>query len=111
MFLSLNAATKIEGDSIKEPVAESIAELLASFVSASHDLTGDVDQESFVAKYLLPDVAAIGEADIDEPFAWFVASTAGVEGADEWLDANPEQVDALVQHFQFQAARRDEASE
>ena len=111
MFLSLNAATKIEGDSIKEPVAESIAELLASFVSASHELTGDVDQESFVAKYLLPDVAAIGEADIDEPFAWFVASTAGVEGADEWLDANPEQVDALVQHFQFQAARRDEASE
>ena len=107
MYLSLNAASKIEGDSIKEPVHESIAELLASFVKASNDLTEDVDPDSFVASYLLPDVAAIGEAGIDEPFAWFVASAAGVGGAAEWLDANPEQVDALVQHFQFQAARRD----
>lgn len=111
MFLSLTAASKIEGDSIKEPVADSIAELLATFVSATNDLTEDVDPESFVAKYLLPDVAAIADADIDEPFAWFVASTAGVQGADEWLDDNPEQVDALVQHFQFQAAQRDEAPE
>lgn len=109
MFLSLNAASKIEGDGIKEPVAESITELLASFVSASIDLTEDVDPDSFVAKYLLPDVVAIGEADIDEPFAWFVASTAGVPGANEWLDDNPEQVDALVQHFQLQAAQRDAA--
>jgi tetratricopeptide (TPR) repeat protein len=109
MFLSLHAASKIENDSIKEPVADSIVELMASFVRASNDLTEDVDPESFVGRYLLPDVAAIEEAGVDEPFAWFVVSTAEIEGAADWLDANPEQVDALVQHLQFRAAQRDEA--
>jgi Flp pilus assembly protein TadD len=111
MFISLHAASRIENDSIKEPVAESIAETLAVVVRASNDLTEEIDPDSFLAQYLLPDIAALEEAGVDEPFAWFVVSAAEVAGAAEWLDANPEQVDALVQHLQFEAAQRDYAVE
>lgn len=111
MLLSLQAASKVEDDSIKEPVAESIADVFAVVVRASDDLTEEIDQESFFAQYVLPDIAAIEEAGVEEAFAWFVLSTAEVEGAAEWLEGHPEQVDALVQHLQFRAAQRDEAVE
>jgi tetratricopeptide (TPR) repeat protein len=89
------AATMTEGE-IAVPEFESLSRVLRIFITAAADLDLESDTESFFARHLVGNAAAIKSADVAEAFSYLVVTVAGVEGAGEWLRNNTEATDALV---------------
>jgi len=102
LALTTSAAASTQDGQVKEP-AESIAELLQGFISTVTEVDLKSDQDSFFVSYLLRDIFAVEEAGVTLPFSYFVASTAGVEGASGWLDQHPEETDELAAYFEMLA--------
>jgi tetratricopeptide (TPR) repeat protein len=95
------AATTFTDDGIQEPLCDTGAQLLETFISGSVQFFDKYGSDDFLTEYLLPGVEGIYAAELSEPFSYFVMSAAGVEGADDWLAENTQAVDELVQHFQM----------
>jgi tetratricopeptide (TPR) repeat protein len=104
LLLSLLAVTYIEDGKLKEPLADTVADAVGSVIDTVAEASDDVDPESFVGKYLLPDVMSIHAAGLAEPYSYFVGAVAGIGGAAEWLDTHSADTDKLVDYFQMAAA-------
>ena len=107
LTLSLLAVAGMENGEIKEPVVDTFADAIQGFVNVGVEITSDVDPESFVGMYLLPDIRALKSEEVTIPFSYFVLDVAGIDGAADWLEDNAGETDRLVEYFQM--ARESES--
>lgn len=103
--LALMAVASAPDEEIKEPVAESISEILTRFISIGAALDVKSDPGSFFASYLLPSVIDLEKAGVSSAFSYFVLGSIGVTGAGEWIDSHQQETDELVEHFEILANR------
>ncbi len=103
LALTVSATASMSDGTIKEPVVESISELLRRFVSITAAIEHESD--SFFADYLLSGVLNLEEADVTSPFSYHLLSVAGVAGAGDWLNSHGEDTDRLVEYFEQLAPR------
>ena len=99
LALSIAAAASAPGGVITEPVSDSLAGVLESFISVVAETEKATKSDSVLSTYLIPNISRLQAAGVASAFSYFVVRTASVEGADEWLDAHPDEVDALVEYF------------
>lgn len=99
LALSISAMTVFEGDEIKEPVADTLAEALASNLKLAAEIEVSLDEESFINAYLLGIARELYAAGVTDSFARYVASTAGAPGAQQWIDEHPAEMDQLVEYL------------
>jgi len=85
-----------DDDTIAEPIGENVTDALSTYIRAVSKARSKADSLGYVADYLLPMSGRLVDADATEAFSWFVADSAGIPGAGEWLESNPEQVDRLI---------------
>lgn len=97
LFLSMAASASFSGEEIKEPVAETLANLLQTFFVSTAVADKAAYDDTFVGQYLMPRVFEVISSGATNAFSWFIVYIAGVEGAEEWLQSNTEEVDKLVE--------------
>lgn len=108
VILPILAAASAPGGEIEEPVAETIADMLGSFISLVDEPAEDSPDESFVGSYLLPGVSSIEVAEVTTAYAYYVLSQAGVPGADKWLADHGDETDALVAYLHRRQIREED---
>jgi tetratricopeptide (TPR) repeat protein len=99
LALSIAAAASAPGGEVTEPISDSLAGVLETFISVVAETEKATKSDSVLSTYLIPNISRLQAADVASAFSYFVVRTAGVDGADEWLDAHPDKVDALVEYF------------
>ena len=105
VLLGTSAAVSLDEDGqIRDPVADSIANLFEVFVTVTAEIDDEEHPESILAAYLLPNTRRVEAAGSTRAFCYYVLTIAGVEGADEWLQSHEGQLDNLVQTFEMIAA-------
>jgi hypothetical protein len=97
--LSLLARTSAPEGTIAEPVADTLADLVESFIGIVADYGTDEGSESLVSTHLIPGVSAVETAGMSEAFARYVVHTARVKGSNEWIEQHPEAIDELADYF------------